>query len=320
MPKVSICIPCYNNADEVERLLNSILNQDYKDYEVNISDDSTDNDTEKLMEQYSGIIRDLHYIHNDKPYGHIYNWNVAIKMATGKYIKIMFSDDWFTDSNSLGELVRLLDDNKAALFAFSGSRQVMVDGQNIGNMQHVSSEHNMASYDRYAPKEYIEKLRKDYRYLLQSNQIGAPSATIYRRDNNGKVTLFDEKSNWASDVFLYFELFCKAEYKSKAFAYTAKPLISIGVHENQYTESFAENDVRIYNDYKYMYTKYSLSQSKECREYFAEKYIVKYHKGIKEAKSLGIGTNLFIKKYLAEFKESVRCYISCHFLSKHNNY
>ena len=37
MPKVSICIPSYNNADEVEHLLESIYEQEYKDFEVNIS-------------------------------------------------------------------------------------------------------------------------------------------------------------------------------------------------------------------------------------------------------------------------------------------
>jgi glycosyltransferase involved in cell wall biosynthesis len=309
MPKVSICIPCYNNADEVERLLNSILGQTYTDYEVNISDDSTDDETEKLVEQYRGMIDNLNYIHNEKPYGHIFNWNVAIKMATGEYIKIMFSDDWFTSKDSLGEFVNLLDTNSRAIFAFSGSRQVMLDGQNIGNMHHVTSMHNKTSYDRYAPREYIEKLRKDYRYLIRSNQIGAPSATIYRRDSDGTVTLFDEKSNWASDVFLYFELFGKAVDKSKAFAYTEKPLVSIGVHENQYTESFSDNDMRIYNDYKYMYTKYNLQESLECREYFAKKYIVKYHQGIKEAKTLGIEPGIVIKKYLLESIESIKCFM-----------
>lgn len=46
--KVSICIPCYNNAAEVKRLLDSIYCQDYTDFEVNISDDSTENATEDL--------------------------------------------------------------------------------------------------------------------------------------------------------------------------------------------------------------------------------------------------------------------------------
>ena len=48
-PKVSICIPCYNNADEVECLLQSIYSQVYTDFEVNISDDSTNDDTEALV-------------------------------------------------------------------------------------------------------------------------------------------------------------------------------------------------------------------------------------------------------------------------------
>jgi glycosyltransferase involved in cell wall biosynthesis len=309
MPKVSICIPCYNNADEVERLLNSILEQNYTDFEVNISDDSTDTQTQILMEKYKGRIANLRYVHNEKPYGHIINWNVAIKMATGEYIKIMFSDDWFTDSASLGGLVKLLDDNEDAIFAFSGSRQVMLDGQNIENMHHVTSKHNKASYDRFASREYIDKLRNDYRYLFVSNQIGAPSAVIYRRDKDGKIALFDEESNWASDVFLYFELFGKAANMKNAFEYTKKPLVSIGVHASQYTETFSEQDIRIYNDYKYMYTKYNLVQSRECREYFAKKYIVKYHKGLQEAKSLGIERHIVILNYVSELKEAVKCFI-----------
>jgi glycosyltransferase involved in cell wall biosynthesis len=251
------------------------------------------------MEKYNGRIANLKYIHNEKPYGHIFNWNVAINMATGEYIKIMFSDDWFTGKDSLAEFVNLLDTNSKAIFAFSGSRQVNVS--------------DMSSYDRYAPKEYIDRLKRDYRYLFQSNQIGAPSAIIYRRDKDGQITFFDEKSNWASDVFLYFNLFGKSQAKSNAnanaFAYTEKPLVSIGVHANQYTETFSEHDMRIYNDYKYMYTKYNLAQSSECREYFAAKYIVKYHQSIKEAKSLGIKPGIVIVKYVLEFMESIKCFI-----------
>ena len=47
--KVSICIPCYNNADEVERLLKSVYCQNYTDFEVNLSDDSTNGETENLV-------------------------------------------------------------------------------------------------------------------------------------------------------------------------------------------------------------------------------------------------------------------------------
>lgn len=305
--KVSICIPCYNNVDEVERLLKSIYSQTYKDFEVNLSDDSTNDETALLIEKKYPHVN---YQHNKKPYGHIFNWNAAIKMAKGEYIKIMFSDDWFTDSTSLEVYTALLDDHPGALLAFAGSRQVMLDRQNISAMHHVTSAHQKEYYDRHADADFIKRLQRDYRNLFLGNQIGAPSATIYRRGS--ALTLFDEQSNWASDMFLYFDLL----EKNPVFAYTTRPLVSIGVHENQYTESFSERDMRIYNDYRYMYTKYHLQESAACREYFTEQFIIKYHTGCREAKALGIGWNVWMQKWLAEQRVTVQCFLRNRFQKK----
>jgi len=304
---VSICIPCYNNADEVARLLQSIYSQEYTDFEVNLSDDSTDDETQELVRRR---YPQVHYQHNQKPYGHIYNWNVAIRMAEGEYIKIMFSDDWFTDSTSLGEYVSLLESRPDAMFAFSGSRQVMLDGQDISAMHHVASGHHGGYYDRYAEDGFIDRLGSDYRNLFLGNQIGAPSSVIYRRGS--KLTLFDEQSNWASDMFLYFDLL----EQSPAFAYTRKPLVSIGVHEKQYTESFSERDMRIYNDYRYMYTKYRLQESAACRAYFTKKFILKYHMGFREAKALGISRGMWMRGWIAEQEATVRCFVQNRFRKK----
>lgn len=305
--KVSICIPCYNNVDEVERLLESIYSQDYTDFEVNISDDSTEDLTEKLVKAKYPFAK---YQHNRKPYGHIFNWNAAIKMAEGAYIKIMFSDDWFTDSTSLGAYVKLLDDHPDAVLAFAGSRQVMLDGQDISALHHVSVQRHEGYYDRHADQDFIDRLSCDYRNLFLGNQIGAPSAVIYRRGS--ELTLFDEKSNWASDMFLYFELFTK----NPVFAYTVRPLVSIGVHENQYTESFSERDMRIYNDYKYMYTKYQLQESTACREYFAENFIIQYRTGFKEARALGISRKVWLCKWIAQQRATVQSFMQNRFRKK----
>lgn len=300
---VSICIPCYNNAVEVERLLNSIVEQSYKDYEVNISDDSTNDETEKMMDKFRNQIEKLNYRHNEKPFGHIFNWNEAIKMATGEYIKIMFSDDWFTNQTSLASYVKLLDENPKAMLAFSGSRQVMLDYEHSDSLVHLEDENRKQSYDRCADDEFIHSLRDDYRYLYLGNQIGAPSAVIYRRGE--EVTLFDEKSNWASDMYLYFDLLMK----SREFAYTKAPLVSIGVHEHQYTEMFAERDMRVYQDYRYLYTKYELEQSKECQIYFLKEYLIKYKAGVKEARALSISTGDYMRSLLKEWSATICCFI-----------
>ncbi|MBD5470179.1 MAG: glycosyltransferase family 2 protein [Lachnospiraceae bacterium] len=293
-PKVSICAPAYNNASEVERLLKSIYAQKYTDFEVNISDDSTDDAIERLVALYRDEHENINYIHNQKPYGHIFNWNAAIKMARGAYIKIMFSDDWFTDEESLGAYVALLDKSPDAMLAFAGSRQVSLDD-------------GMKFYDRHATPQFIGRLRRDYRLLFRGNEIGAPSAVIYRRGES--LTLFDEKSNWASDMYLYFDLLVK----SPKIVYTTKPLVSIGVHEHQYTESFSQKDIRIYNDYRYMYEKYNLRESKACREYFTKQFLVKYNKGIREAHALGIELSMYLKAYICEFFDSVRCFLRARF-------
>ena len=167
-PKVSICAPAYNNAPEVERLLQSVYVQTYTDFEVNISDDSTDDEVEQVVAQYQERHKNIHYIHNEKPYGHIFNWNAAIKMARGEYIKIMFSDDWFTDAESLGAYAALLDKSPDAYLAFAGSRQVSLDNSGKINLQEFDSctSDSVKFYDRHATPQFIGRLRKDYRHLF----------------------------------------------------------------------------------------------------------------------------------------------------------
>lgn len=271
MKKVSICIPAYNNVLEVKRLLESIKKQDYMDYEVLISDDSNNNEIEEMIHaEYEWV----YYYHNESALGHIYNWNKAISYASGEYIKIMFSDDWFTSEDSLGKLVELLDVHPEVDFAFSGNLQVASSG----------------IYAREADKEYIENLKKNYRYLFISNKVGAPSNTIYRRSTRA---LFDEKSNWASDVFLYFEIL----KSGKGFAYTTEPLISIGIHDKQYTESFGKKDKRISEDYRYMFMKYELIQCKECKDHFKSMYLLPYYRSPFVAADCGYN----ILEYTIEF-------------------
>lgn len=267
MPKVSICVPVYNNVKEVKRLLDSIREQTYTDYEVNITDDSDGLEIEELIGGFSD--ERIRYVHNAKKLGHIFNWNAAIAQAQGEYIKIMFSDDWFTYPESLAEMVRMLDENPEAGLAFSNSMQVS----------------ERESYKRKVSKDFIPRLREDWRNLFLGNEIGAPSDTIYR--NNG--IMFDEKSNWASDMVLYMRLFSENPH----FVSTDRPLISIGMHAEQYTHSFSDRDDRIFNDYLYMYETYNLRESERCREFFLKEYIVKFGKGRSFARRCGISIGEF---------------------------
>ena len=281
MAMVSICVPAYNNLSCVQRLLHSIAGQDYTDFEIIITDDSTNPEIEDYIHgiqkeekhtPFGGIRSKIRYQHNEKPLGHIFNWNEALSLAEGEYIKIMFSDDWFARKDSLKKMVGLLEDHKDASLAFCGTGQVLIKKDKRDKEELIR--------ERAASGEFIKRLQMDYRSLFLGNEIGAPSATIYR---NGYFR-FDEKSNWASDMFLYFDIL----EKNPVFAWTDAPLINIGEHEDQYTNMFCERDERKYGDYRYMYEKYKLSASNDCKEYFLREFLLPYGKGNKAAAACGI--------------------------------
>lgn len=286
MPKVSICVPTYQNQKEVERLIDSVREQTFEDYEFIITDDSKDDEIEKyinrLQEEKDKAAAKIRYYHNEKPLGHIYNWNKALSYAQGELIKIMFSDDWFTYPDSLEKMIKMLEKEPEAGMAFCGCMQVS----------------KKQSYSRKPEEGYVQKLQQDYRYLFISNQIGAPSDILYRRSLGA---LFDEKSNWASDVFLYMEIL----KKNPRFVFSEEPLISIGIHENQYTETFTVNDSRIFKDYQYMFEKYELKKSKECRDYFLYQYLIRYPDGMKEAVQSGYKKIEFVSTWISYYVKEV---------------
>ncbi|MDE6607115.1 MAG: glycosyltransferase [Lachnospiraceae bacterium] len=269
MSKVSICIPTYNNLDQVMHLISSINEQTYQDIEIIITDDSTNSEIADWIGKQETIkklpcLQKCRYQHNKKPLGHIFNWNEALKLAKGEYIKIMFSDDWFTYKDSLEKFIKLLEDKPEAALAFCGSMQV--------------SEKD--SYARCAGEEFIAGFTKDYRHLITGDEIGAPSAVIYRACD----CYFDERSTFASDVFLFMRIL----KKNSSFAYTTEPLVSIGVHDNQYTCDFKEIDSRKLADYEILYREYQAWENKECREFFVRQFVFPYKLGWKYAKSMHI--------------------------------
>src|SRR5258705_12616457 len=92
---ISICIPAYKRVKYLERLLESIMTQEYKDFEVIISDDSDDDCVARHIKNYSGKFS-IHYYKNNPSLGTPANWNFAISLARGIWIKLMNHHDWFS--------------------------------------------------------------------------------------------------------------------------------------------------------------------------------------------------------------------------------
>lgn len=91
---VTVVIPTYNSVKFIEKAINSVLEQTYKDIELIIVDDySTDNTVEFIEEKYKDI-PNLRIIKNEKNVGVGISRKVGINNAKGEYITFLDSDDY----------------------------------------------------------------------------------------------------------------------------------------------------------------------------------------------------------------------------------
>ncbi|MGZ4055250.1 MAG: glycosyltransferase family 2 protein, partial [Bacteroidia bacterium] len=188
MPKVSICIPTYMQVEHLRKTLDSVKEQCFTDYELIVSDDSTDDSVKNLLQEFD-FKEKIKYYKNEPSLGSPANWNFSISKAAGEYIKIIHHDDHFTSKESLEKYVKFLDNNPASSFAFSGTE--------IDLIALKTKKTNKCS------KQKLSKISKAPDILFFSNYIGAPSATIFR---NGKNIIFDTQLKWLVDVDWYIQM------------------------------------------------------------------------------------------------------------------
>lgn len=215
---ISICIPTYNQTIYLEKLMQSIVEQDYQDFEVVVSDDSTTVDVSNLIENFKeklpGKIR---YYRNSPPLGSPENWNYAISMAKCDIIKIMHHDDYFSTTTSLSRIVQEFNDKKDLTVCFCGGYT------NIrGNIRNHTAALKVA-------KEYF---REPHRLFFE-NVLGSPSSLCVKK----QILQFDKNLKWLVDVQAYYKIL-KRNYE---VAYIPEPLIVGVLDDHSLTNSLSDN-------------------------------------------------------------------------------
>ena len=120
-PQVSIIVPVYNVENYIERCLNSLVNQTFKDIEIiTINDGSTDKSLELLNKYAKEDIRISVIDLGDE--GVSYCRNLGIEKANGKYIMFVDSDDWI-DSSMVEVMYKKAEENKLDLVMCSYIRE-----------------------------------------------------------------------------------------------------------------------------------------------------------------------------------------------------
>lgn len=120
-PVVSVVIPTYNGSKYIWRAIESVLMQNFSDYEIVISDNSSTDSTKEVVLEYAKRHRGkIKYFRNDKNIGYPANLRKLIyELSQGQYIAILCDDDYYCDQNALSYYVDIMEKNPSAGFAFS---------------------------------------------------------------------------------------------------------------------------------------------------------------------------------------------------------
>jgi abequosyltransferase len=94
---LSVCIPAYNRPQEISLLLDSILNQDYEDFEVIVSDDNSPKAAEiaRVVREHARKhpARRIRYSRNERNLGFDRHLREILRQAEGRYCVYMGDDD-----------------------------------------------------------------------------------------------------------------------------------------------------------------------------------------------------------------------------------
>ncbi len=92
-PLVSIGVPVFNGENGLARALDSLLGQDYVNFEIIISDNASTDATAEICGKY--VLKDprVNYSRSEKNCGAIWNFNRVFELSSGKYFMWAAHDD-----------------------------------------------------------------------------------------------------------------------------------------------------------------------------------------------------------------------------------
>ena len=213
-PKVSVLIPTYNYAHFLAEAIESVLAQDFQDFELLIMDDCSSDNTAEVARPFCARDARVRFAVNAANLGMVNNWNHCLEEARGQYVKFLFGDDKLSAPKALGKMAALLRDNPSAMLAASG-RLILDEKSNV-----------ISTCRRW--RDGIHQGRKIIEACLMEdgNLIGEPSAVLFRKSDAGRF--FDPKYRQVVDLEMWFYLLEKGD-----LVYTREPLCAFRQHGRQ---------------------------------------------------------------------------------------
>ena len=219
MDLISIIVPIYSVESYLNKCIDSIINQTYKNLEIILVDDGSPDDCGKICDEYAKKDRRIKVMH--KVNGGLSDArNAGLDIANGEYISFVDSDDWL-EVNALEVLIGDCD------FSIGSCKTLTL--RNIFYYVIKDARLNQEEFKDF----FVEEAER------KNLVISTPWAKLYRRTiiNDNKI-VFDEKLKVSEDIKFNYEYFkhIKSVFCSSQIVYNY-----YAINENSLSKKYYEN-------------------------------------------------------------------------------
>lgn len=197
LPYISIIVAVFNGAQTIQKCIDSIQLQDFKNYELIVIDGESTDSTCEILQRNQNVI---HYMISEPDQGIADAWNKGVSQAKGEWIYFLGADDYLWDSGVLSAVTIELQQNLSnALVAYGKVAVVNENYQEIvraGKPWHQVSDgfkglmvlphqgifHHHTLFKTYGHFDEQFRIVADYefllRYLKSNNAVFFPDITV----------------------------------------------------------------------------------------------------------------------------------------------
>ncbi|WP_462362794.1 glycosyltransferase family 2 protein [Pyramidobacter porci] len=239
-PTISLIVLSYNNSQYIRGMLDSIIDQDYREIELVVSDDGSEDFSPQAIEAYVARRAPARFVktrvnRNPANLGIVKNVETALKLCSGKYVMTLAADDELYGDNTISRLV--------------SEFEKFDDGVGVLVSQSVMCEEDLRVTDKlFTASRFAEIINSgDLRLLFSELSlqcfIAAPSV-VFRRSSLGAIGTLADKYAMIEDWPAYLRL-ARAGVRFKY-----RDILSIKHREGGISHGNSNNTFSAYKKYR----------------------------------------------------------------------
>jgi glycosyltransferase involved in cell wall biosynthesis len=215
-PRVSVCIPSYNAARFLPAAIESVLAQEFADFELVVSDDASSDDTVAVCAHYTDPR--FRFVRSADRLGQAGNWNRCVELARSEYVILLHADDELS-RRYLERAVAVLDAHDEVGLVHCAA-------------QHIDEIGNPLLLQTLLDEDLVDRCDVVLRRLLLDGCVINPAGVMVRRRAYERAGPFTDRIVWGVDWHMWIRVALQGPV-----AYLAEPLARYREHGHSGTSA-----------------------------------------------------------------------------------